>query len=122
MAVVLGWMFAVTMGSSDAVDADTARLLRNLAIASVAMLGLTLIALMGVVLRWIRTGMGLQKPLPGSHYVDAWSEAGKRMQAPPTGDAIDIRDDDDAWRDDDEDEGDLYGREDDDDKPSGSGQ
>ncbi|NBB95706.1 MAG: hypothetical protein GVY16_08180 [Planctomycetes bacterium] len=118
MALVLAWMFGMTMQTGDIADAEAIRLMRNLAIASVAMLGLTLIALVGVVLRWIRSSMGLQKPLPQSHYVDAWSEAGKRMRAPPADDAIDIRDDDDAWRDE---EDDLYGREDDDDdEPSGS--
>jgi hypothetical protein len=83
MAGMLAWMCALTLRASGGDAGETARLLSTLAVASVGLLGLTLIALLGVVLRWIRTSIGLHKPLPPSHYVDAWAEAGKRIQAPP---------------------------------------
>ncbi len=112
IALVLGWMFGATMHAHPNGDEETQSLLQSLAIASVALLGVTVIALIAIILRWIRKAMRLDEPLPQTHYVDAWTEAGRRMKAPSQGSEIDIReeeDDDLPWRDDEDED---YGEDD----------
>jgi hypothetical protein len=114
IALVLGWMFGATLHAHPNADEKTQSLLQSWAIVSVALLGVTIIALVAIISRWIRKAIRLDEPLPPTpHYVDAWAEAGRRMKAPTQGSEIDIREEEDdapSWRDD---EDEPYGEGDD---------
>jgi Na+-driven multidrug efflux pump len=82
--LTVGLAGIIVMVSSAYGPADEAArrvLLRMAWVASVS-LGLTLIMLLWVVIRWVRLRIKLPPKTQPTEYIDAWSEAGKRMPAP----------------------------------------
>ena len=98
MAGILGWMVWITTRPMP--DDVAEKLMGNLAVAATATLAITLIALMGVLLRWFRHSYGLHAKLPETTYVNAWEEAGQRIETPTAADLHPDDDDDDGGEDD----------------------
>ena len=73
------WITASAYGTD---NEKTRQLLYQLAWVAAATLGLTLLLLLLVVLRWIRLHLSPPTKLPETHHIDAWSEAGKRIRLP----------------------------------------
>jgi hypothetical protein len=86
MAAGLGVLLrTMTRAHRQEADADMQRSLAAMACLAAGMLAVTLIALGLVLLRWLRYRMQASREdhttrAPG--YIDAWSEAGKRIEAP----------------------------------------
>ncbi len=83
MAAVLAAVLWIVTRAHASAEAETARMLLVLAWTAAAMLGITLLALLWILLRWGKLRLQGPSPLPPAPYVDAWSEAGRRMQPPP---------------------------------------
>jgi len=82
VAVLLGILLAITLGAVPQVAAKTKPAMLRLAWATFFALGLTLILLVWVVIRF---AIERTRPTGPKHteYVDAWSLAGKRMKVEP---------------------------------------
>ena len=78
----LGGVIWITASAYGDADEKTRQLLYQLAWVATATLGVTLLLLMLVILRWIRLRFKPAAKLPKTHYIDAWSEAGKRIRLP----------------------------------------
>ncbi len=78
----LGGVIWITTRAYGRGDDQTRRLLYQLAWVATVTLGITLLLLMFVILRWIRLRLKPPTKLPETHYIDAWSEAGKRIRLP----------------------------------------
>ena len=76
------WITASAYGGA---DEETRQRLYQLAWVATVTLGITLLLLMLVILRWIRLRLKPPTKLPETHYIDAWSEAGKRIHLPDAG-------------------------------------
>ncbi|MCD4824458.1 MAG: hypothetical protein K8S55_07615 [Phycisphaerae bacterium] len=109
MAGILGWMTWITTRPMPDAAEKTRELMRNLAVAATATLAITLIALMGVLLRWFRHSYGLHAKLPETTYVNAWEEAGQRIETPTASDLHpdDEDEDEDGGEDDDYEDEDI---------------
>ncbi len=75
---------AVLTQAVDAVDADTRPLIARAAWFTLVLLGVAVILLIWEILRFIRHRMGFRGREAGG-YVDAWSEAGRRIQTDEEG-------------------------------------
>ncbi len=84
------WITASAYGGA---DEETRQRLYQLAWVAIATLGVTLLLLMLIILRWIRLRLKPPVKLPKTHYIDAWSEAGKRFRLPNAEDEEDEEDD-----------------------------
>ena len=78
----LGGVIWITANAYGGADEKTRQLLYQLAWVATATLGVTLLLLMLVILRWMRLRLKPPTKLPKTHYIDAWSEAGKRFRLP----------------------------------------
>ena len=85
VSLVLGGVIWITTRAYGQGDDQTRRLLYQLAWVATVTLGITLLLLMFVILRWIRLRLKPPTKLPETHYIDAWSEAGKRIRLPDAG-------------------------------------
>lgn len=90
LAVSLGLLGVIGITTKAYADADekTRDLLFHLAWMAAATLALTLVLLAWILMRWIRFRMQPVGKGPKMQYVDAWSEAGKRIPVPETDDVI----------------------------------
>jgi drug/metabolite transporter (DMT)-like permease len=79
LAGILAALVWVMVRAYAQADEQTRELLRGLTWTAAATLSLTLLALMWVMLRWARMKIKGPPKLPPTPYVDAWSEAGKRI-------------------------------------------
>jgi hypothetical protein len=118
MSVLLGGLVGMlAFYGQDIQDAQTVKAMNHMAILAVACLGITLVLLLGVVIRWVRFTLlrrDHDRSKPGSKYVNIWQEAGRRAKADEENDTgrrqdEDEQDDsfpgeDDLRQDDDEDE------------------
>lgn len=102
MAAGLTAVVWITTHAYASAEEPTRRLLFHLAWVAAATLGLTLLVLLWIVLRWGRLRIKPPIPLPETHYVDAWSEAGKRIRVDEAFDEDDEDDEDEGeqgrWR------------------------
>lgn len=79
MVTGMGIMFGLTLHGAQGATDEVKKLLRLLAWMSVAMLGLTLLMLFWLVVRFMMRRIRPQGHGP-TEYVDAWSLAGKRVK------------------------------------------
>jgi hypothetical protein len=85
--VLVGVIWVTTNAYGNAPEDSASReLLAYLAWTAVAVLGLTLVVGMLMLMKWLRLRLEGPPKLPEAPYIDAWGEAGKRIEAPPVGD------------------------------------
>ena len=115
LAVSLGLLGVIGITTKAYADADEKirDLLFHLAWVGAATLAVTLVLLAWVIMRWIRFRLQTLGKGPDMHYVDAWSEAGKRIPVPETDDVVEepdefTKEDLPGEIDEDEDEGEDY--------------
>ncbi|MBN1553125.1 MAG: hypothetical protein JXA11_00145 [Phycisphaerae bacterium] len=84
--IAVVWILARAAGGA---DERTRPVLVRLAWVAAACVGLDALGLLWILLRWMRLRILPSAPLPEAPYIDAWSEAGKRIQ--PDEDDEDLR-------------------------------
>lgn len=104
--LLLTGLLGVTLEGYPDADPPARRLLLVLAWTAACLLGVTLLLLMWVFIRWLRSRMPAPRRREGVGYVDAWAEAGRRVQTHDTP-AVDILEEDDPDADDKDDPADY---------------
>ncbi len=85
-AITLGLLIAMIAANIGDADGKTKHLLGRFAWICTVMLGVTLVFLFWHVMRFLRFRMSGGEKFSPTPYVNAWSEAGRRMQVPPEDD------------------------------------
>lgn len=79
IAVLTFVIFSLTRNLDNVAEEKRPAMVR-LAWVGVACLGLNVVVLLWIFLRWLRLKLTPTPPLPETPYQDAWREAGKRIQ------------------------------------------
>jgi len=73
-------MIVITAGQAGQADQQVRKALARLALLSMALLGLTVVVLVWIVLHNVLERISLRKQQSTTPYVDAWTEAGRRLE------------------------------------------
>ncbi|MBN1941838.1 MAG: hypothetical protein JW849_00940 [Phycisphaerae bacterium] len=101
LLLVAGGMTAVVFvlaRAAASAEGEARPWLFRLAWAAATCLGIDALLLLWILLRWMRLRMIPSAPLPETPYIDAWSEAGKRIQVDEDDDEYAAENPADPWR------------------------
>ncbi len=93
-AITLGLLIAMVAANIGDADGKAKQLLGRFAWICTVMLGVTVVFLFWHVMRFFRFRMNSGEKFSPTPYVNAWAEAGRRMQAPPEDDSENEQEDD----------------------------
>lgn len=82
LCLVLAGLLAAVLRNYPSADEPAQKLLLRLAWTAAVLLGICLVALMWMFIRWLRARLTPAPLLPKTEYVDAWAEAGRRIRVP----------------------------------------